>query len=65
MTVNFVKGDIRDFEFKGRFDYCIHAPHRLLLRFNNAEDEMTSVIVNGTKRVIEFAQTTGASRLLC
>ena len=66
MTVNFVKGDIRDFEFpKGRFDYCIHAATPVVSDdLNNAEDEMTSVIVNGTKRVIEFAQTTGVGRLL-
>ena len=66
MTVNFVKGDIRDFEFpKGRFDYCIHAATPVVSDdLNNAEDEMTSVIVNGTKRVLEFAQTTGVGRLL-
>lgn len=66
MAVKFVKGDIRDFKFpKGRFDYCIHAATPVVSDdLNNAEDEMTSVIVNGTKRVVEFAQTTGVGRLL-
>lgn len=66
MAVEFVKGDVRDFEFpKGHFDYCIHAATPVVSDdLSNAEDELTSIIVKGTERVLEFARSADVGRML-
>ncbi|MEI7851284.1 MAG: NAD(P)-dependent oxidoreductase, partial [Kiritimatiellales bacterium] len=65
-NVTFVRGDVRDFEFPaGQFDYVIHAATEAsekLERENPAE--MYFVIVDGTRRVIEFSKQAGIKRLL-
>jgi dTDP-glucose 4,6-dehydratase len=65
-SVTFVRGDVRDFEFPaGQFDYAIHAATEAsekLERENSAE--MYSVIVDGTRRVLEFSKQAGVNRLL-
>lgn len=66
MAVEFVKGDVQDFEFPaGHFDYCIHAATPVVSDdLSHADDEMTAVIVEGTKRVLEFAQSADVGRML-
>ena len=60
--VSFVSGDVRDFEFpSGRFDWIIHAgnPARAL-----PPGAMRDVILKGTERVLGFAKSCGAAKLL-
>lgn len=66
MAVEFVKGDVRDFEFpSGHFDYCIHAATPVVSDdLSNAEDELTSIIVKGTERVLEFVRSKDVGRML-
>ena len=64
--VEWVKGDIRDFPFPaGRFDRIIHAatPASAALERDDPA-EMYSIIVDGTRRVLEFARRRGAEKLL-
>ena len=64
--VEWVKGDIRDFPFPaGRFDRIIHAatPASAALERDDPA-EMYSIIVDGTRRVLEFARRCGAEKLL-
>ncbi len=52
--VSFLRGDVRDFKFpKGDFDYIFHgaATSGKII----PDDEMRSVVIDGTKRVLEFA----------
>lgn len=61
--ISFVAGDVRDFAFPGGyFDAIIHAATSAVTTMS--DDEMTSVILDGTKRVAEFAMTTGCSKVL-
>jgi len=64
--LNFVQGDVRDFSFpEGRFDYVIHAATEASVKLDQERpDEMTSVIMDGTQRVLEFSKQAGAQRLL-
>ena len=61
-----IRGDVRDFVFPPEsFDFVIHAatPASAKLEAENPE-EMESIIVDGTKRVVEFANERGAQKLL-
>jgi len=52
--IKFIQGDVRDFKFpKGDFDYIFHgaATSGKII----SDDEMQSVVIDGTKHVIEFA----------
>lgn len=61
--VSFVAGDVRDFDFpEGRFDAIIHAATSALTTIS--DEEMISVTVEGTCRIIEFAKTAGRPRIL-
>ena len=60
--VSFVRGDVRDFSAEGRFDDVIHAATAAVTTLPDAE--MTSTIVEGTRRVIDFAGRCGAERVL-
>lgn len=66
MAVEFVKGDVRDFEFpQGHFDYCIHAATPVVSDdLSHADDEMTAIIVEGTRRFLEFARSADVGRIL-
>lgn len=64
--LTFIAGDVRDFIFpNGPFDILIHAATPASAKLE-AEDpnEMYSIIVNGTKRVLEFAKKTRVHKLL-
>ena len=65
-NVTFIQGDVRDFELpSGPFDYVIHAATEASVKLDQENpDEMYSVIVDGTRRVLEFSNQAGAKRLL-
>ena len=61
--VSFVAGDVRDFAFpEGRFDAIVHAATSAVTTLS--DEEMTSVIVDGARRVVEFAKAGGCPTLL-
>lgn len=62
----FIQGDVRDFKFPaGQFDYVIHAATEVGAKLERENpNEMYSVIVDGTKRIIEFSEHAGVRRLL-
>jgi len=62
-NLSFVEGDIRTFTFpEGSFDWIIHGATEASLTV--ADDEMGSVILDGTDRILSFAKTCGCSRLM-
>lgn len=64
--VEFVQGDVTSFEFPpGRFDYIIHAATDADASLNIQNPiKMLTTIVDGTERIVELAQKSGARRLL-
>lgn len=61
--VSFVAGDVRDFAFpNGHFDAIVHAATSAVTTL--ADEEMTSVIVDGARHVVEFAKAAGCKTLL-
>ena len=61
--ISFVAGDVRDFAFPGGyFDAIIHAATSAVTTM--PDDEMTSVMLDGTKHIAEFAMTTGCPKVL-
>lgn len=66
-NVRFVAGDVRDFSFdtpelRETYDDVIHAATSAVSML--PPGEMTSVVVDGTRHVIEFAKRVGAKRLM-
>ena len=61
--ISFVAGDVRDFAFpEGHFDAIFHAATNAITTM--PDDEMTSVILDGTKHVVEFAKVAGCRKVL-
>lgn len=61
--ISFVAGDVRDFAFpEGHFDAIIHAATSAVTTMS--DDEMTSVILDGTRHVVEFAKVAGCRKVL-
>lgn len=61
--ISFVAGDVRDFAFpEGHFDAIFHAATSAITTMS--DDEMTSVILDGTKHVVEFAKVAGCRKVL-
>jgi dTDP-glucose 4,6-dehydratase len=61
--VSFIDGDVRSFVFpEGEFDAIIHSATSAVTTL--ADEEMTSVILDGTRRVIDFAAAKGCGKLL-
>ena len=61
--VSFVAGDVRGFAFPGgHYDAIIHAATSAVTTLSDGE--MTSVIVEGTRRIAEFARTSGCPQML-
>lgn len=61
--ISFVPGDVRDFVFpQGRFDAIVHAATSAVTTLS--DDEMTSVIVDGTRHVVDFAKAAGCGTIL-
>ena len=65
-NIKFIDGDVRNFNFPiEKFNYAIHAatPASAKLEAENP-NEMYSIIVDGTKHVLDFAKQSGVSKLL-
>lgn len=64
--LTFVPGDVRRFEFPPeRFDCVIHGATEVNQALDRDHpDEMYSMILEGTRRVVEFAAAAGAGRML-
>ena len=65
-SINFVEGDMRNFEFpESKFSYIIHAATDLN---TNPKDRnqisIADTIIEGTRRVLEFAVCCGAKKIL-
>ena len=61
--VSFVSGDVRDFAFpQAPFDAIIHAATSAVTTLSDAE--MTSVIVEGARHVVDFAKFAGCKTIL-
>lgn len=61
--VSFVAGDVRDFMFlEGHFDAIVHAATSAVTTLS--DDEMTSVILGGARRIANFAKATDCQRVL-
>ena len=61
--VSFTVGDVRDFAFPvGPFDVLIHAATSAVTTL--ADAEMTSVIINGVRRVMDFANAIRCKNIL-
>lgn len=65
-SLTFIKGDVRDFTFPdGTFDFVIHAATEASAQLEQANPaEMYAVIVDGARRVLEFAAQAGVSRFM-
>ena len=62
-ALHFVRGDVASFSFpSGDFSHIVHAA--TTSGGPVPDDELTRTIVDGTRRVLEFARASGASRLL-
>ncbi len=61
--VEWVAGDVRDFAFpEGPFDAIVHAATPASTEI--ADDEMRSIILDGARRVIDFATASGTRKVL-
>ncbi len=61
--LHFVPGDVRDFDFaSGKFSYVVHAATTSGAPVENIE--MLETIIDGTRRVLDFAAKHGTSKLL-
>ena len=61
--ISFVAGDVRDFAFpQGPFDAIIHAATSAVTTLS--DEEMTSVILDGVRHVVDFAKATGCRTIL-
>jgi len=65
-AIHFHAGDVRSFEFpKGKFSHVIHAATDASARLNEEEPSlMYDTIVEGTKRVLDFALAASTTRFL-
>lgn len=62
----FTEGDVRDFKFpEGKFDLLIHAATPASAKLlADAPEEMSSIIVEGTRHALNFAHSAGVKRML-
>jgi nucleoside-diphosphate-sugar epimerase len=65
-AIDFYQGDIRDFNFpKGNFDFIVHAATESSDKLNSEEPLlMIDVIVEGTRRLLDFARHCQARKFL-
>ncbi len=62
-NVRFLAGDVRDFEFpKENADIVLHAATPAVTTIT--DEEMTSIILDGTQRVLEYAKACGAKKVM-
>ena len=65
-AIKFLIGDVRSFEFpSGQFPYVIHAATEASVKLNVENPQlMSDVVVNGTRRALEFAKQAGVKKFL-
>ncbi len=65
-AITFVDGDVRDFDFpKQKIDFIVHGATEASTKLNLERPElMLDTILEGTKRVLEFAEISNTSRFL-
>ncbi|HRY30312.1 MAG TPA: NAD-dependent epimerase/dehydratase family protein [Elusimicrobiota bacterium] len=65
-SLSFLRGDVRKFKFpKGAFSHVIHAATDASAQLNDENPlQMLDVIVEGTRRVLEFSHKTGVKKFL-
>jgi nucleoside-diphosphate-sugar epimerase len=65
-ALNFIQGDIRDFKFpSGKYDLMIHAASEVSTRWEQDNPQEThSVIVEGTRRMLDLAARAGTTRFM-
>ena len=61
--ISFIEGDVRDFAFpQGPFDAIIHAATSAVTTLS--DEEMTSVILDGARRMVDFAKASSCRTIL-
>ncbi|MEJ2626844.1 MAG: NAD(P)-dependent oxidoreductase, partial [Pseudolabrys sp.] len=64
-AIRCVEGDVRTFDFPaGRFSHVIHGATDTSVEADRQPLQLIDTIVNGTRRVLEFASAAGAQRVL-
>lgn len=65
-NITFIQGDVTDFIFPNQhYDYIIHAATQASAQLNNEQPAlMLNTLIEGTKRILEFAKQCGAKRIL-
>jgi dTDP-glucose 4,6-dehydratase len=65
-ALTFIQGDVRDFKFpSGKYDFIIHAATEVNVKLEQENPaEMYSVIVEGTRRMLDFTAQAGALRFM-
>ena len=62
-SIQFIQGDIRDFTcLNGNYDYLIHAATPVST--TESDDETYSIIVDGTRHILNFAKQTKVNKML-
>ena len=63
--IQMLQGDVRDFDFpREEFEYVIHAAAPTSVAAASQPLELLSTLLDGTKRMLEFAKARGAKRFL-
>src|SRR5208337_2946376 len=63
--IRMFRGDVRDFDFpREEFDYVIHAAAPTSAAAASQPLELLSTLLDGTKRMLEFAKARGAQKFL-
>jgi dTDP-glucose 4,6-dehydratase len=64
-SIEWVKGDIRDFQFpEGDFEYILHGAASTSANAASQPRELLSALIQGTERMLAFARTCGAKSFL-
>ena len=65
-SLTFIQGDVRNFTFpSGRFDFVVHAATEASAKLERENpEEMHAVIVDGTRRMLDFAAQACVSRFM-
>ncbi len=61
-NVGYVSGDVRDFRFDASADFVLHAATPAVTDIS--DDEMTSIIFDGTAHVLDYARKCGVAKIL-
>ncbi len=63
--IQFLKGDVRTFDFPPEeFEYLIHAAAPTIAPSSLDAEELLSILIDGTRRILAFAKSRGTQRML-